>query len=331
MFPRYFALSLAFLPAAYGLKVAYSQDLPQGAGIENLALRPCGNALLTDNSGAHIYEVEPVAGSAPKLLHSFNGTHGASGITESSNPDEFFVVTGHYSFELQSPIPGSYAIHRLSFDNRGQPVVKQLSPLGVAQPNGLLHVPHTSDVLIADSYAGYIWKFNTVTLALTLYFDHPMLKPQAVSGLIFGVNGIKFSQEYLYFSNTNLGSIYRMRATGREDQLHGIPELVAQGTPADDFIIDDNGDIYLAQQLPANSLGYLSRSRFGMMPETIVGGPESNAVAGCTAVARAKPSFEQTQKLGRTLLVPVNGNLTAILNGDTTQRAKLGIVYLDQN
>ena len=90
-----------------------------GSEVENLALRPSGSAIATVYTFPHIYEVDVAEYSTPKLLHTFYNTSGACGIAASSEPDVYFVLTSNFSFETLSPVPGSYAIHRLSFDKGG--------------------------------------------------------------------------------------------------------------------------------------------------------------------------------------------------------------------
>jgi hypothetical protein len=136
----------------------------------------------------HIYEVMQSPDSTPRLLHVFENTTGTCGIAATSTPDVFFVVTGNFSFESLSPTPRSYAIHRLAFEKCGKPIVEEIAALGtIAQPNGMTAVPNTPYVLIADSYGGFVYRFDTETLQLTTYLDHPVLKPQPVAGIVFGM------------------------------------------------------------------------------------------------------------------------------------------------
>ncbi|KAI5458840.1 hypothetical protein BGZ63DRAFT_456610 [Mariannaea sp. PMI_226] len=258
--PRLLICHLALLfTSIHGLLITDSGAFPLGSEVENLVLRPSGSVIATVYTFPHIYEVGTAAKSKPRLLHTFRNTTGACGITTSSTPDVYFIITGNFSFETFAPVPGSYAIHRLSFEKCGRPIVRELAPLGdIAQPNGMIAVPNTPYVLIADSRGGFVYRFNTETLQLTKYFDNPLLKPVPVGGVAFGVNGIKLSRGYLYFSSTNQQIVARIKASGREPRLHGDSEIVAVKTPVDDFIVDDsNGDVYIAEQDPINGIGFL--------------------------------------------------------------------------
>lgn len=102
------------LPSAQGLSVEISQDFPLGSEVENLVLRPSGSVIATVYTFPHIYEVDVVEYSTPKLLHTFRNTSGACGIAASSEPDVYYILTGNFTFEDLSPVAGSYAMHRLS-------------------------------------------------------------------------------------------------------------------------------------------------------------------------------------------------------------------------
>lgn len=319
-----FCLMAILLPAVHGLLIEASRDFPLGSEVENLAIRPSGSVIATVYTFPHIYEVAPRANSTPKLLHTFPNTTGACGITASSTPDVFFVVTGNFSFQTFSPAPGSYAIHRLSFAKCGSPTVKQIAALGtIAQPNGIISVPNTPYLLIADSLGGFVYRFDTKTLQLTTYFDHPLLKPTG-SDIRFGVNGVKLSRGYLYFSNTNQQLVARIKATGTEAVLNGSPEIVAAPTPVDDFIVNDlNGDVYVVESSPVNGIGFVSKDAHGSAPVTIAGGPNTTALLGPTAAIWAKGA------VGKTLLVSATGGFEQFFTKNYTGGGKVAMVHLE--
>lgn len=328
-------LALCATLLVQGLKTTFSHDFPLGSAIENLVVRPSGAVLTTDNLKPHIFELSPTEGSDPKIIHTFPNAIGASGITATSSPDVYYVVTGHFNFTDLTPVPHTYAIHRVSIDRHSKVTSKELAPLDVGQSNGIIHVPNSPYVLIADSYKGFIYKFDTNTLKMTVYFDNEMVKPQPVQGITFGVNGLKFYGGYLYFSNTNRQFIARIKATGKEEQLQGAPEIVASQAPVDDFIIDEyNGDIYAALQSPLNGVGYLSHEKYGSVPQTIAGGPDSKDFLGTTAVTWAKGKHGRRPQNGRndprTLVVTVAGDFTQFVTGNFTQGGKVAMLHLDQ-
>jgi len=329
MLPRTFSpwlLVATLSPTIQSLLIESSQDFPLGSEVENLSLRPSGSVIATVYTFPHIYEVAPPFPDAtPKLLHTFPNTTGACGITASpSTPDVFFVVTGNFSFQTFRPTPGSYAIHRLSFSKCGRPIVKRIASLdAIAQPNGIVSVPNTPYVLIADSLGGFVYRFDTETLELTTYFDHPLLKP-TLDDIRFGVNGVKLSRGWLYFSSTNQQLVGRVKATGAEAVLVNVsPEIVATSTPVDDFVVDDlSGDVYVVESDPINGIGFVSKDAYGSVPVTIAGGPNTTVLLGPTAAVWAKGA------VGKTLLVSATGGFQQFFTGNYTGGGKVAVVHL---
>ena len=236
------------------------------------------------------------------------------------------MLTGNFSFQTFSPTPGSYAIHRVAFDAECDvPHVKKLADLpDISQPNGIVAVPDSSDVLIADTRGGFLYRFDTTTRKSTVYFDDPLLKPNSTQGILFGVNGVKFSHGYLYFSNTNKQIVARVKASGKEPVLRAKPEVVVTQTSVDDFTVDDrNGDIYTAEQTGVNGVGFVSRDSYGSSPEIIAGGSNSTAILTPTAVILAKGA------VGRTLLVSLVGDFMQFITGNFTGGGKIATVHLN--
>ena len=322
MLRQLFTFSFAALAqATSGAKIYHSKDYPLGSEVENIVVRPSGSILTTVYTYPRLYEVSPHADATPKIIHTFPNTHGACGITESAiKPDEYFVVTGNFSFQTLSPTPKSYAIHKVSFDGEcDTPIVKELAPLKeISQPNGMIHVPHSPAVLIADTRGGFIYRFNTETLKLDVYYDHPSLKaPNPEGGIIFGVNGVKFAKGYLYFSNTNQQFIARIKATGLESKLHGDPEIVAKDVPVDDFTVNpDNGDLYVADQGTTNGLGFLSHKKYGSVPDVLFGGQ----LLGPTAIALTKP-------YGQSVYVTVTGGFEQFATQNYTGGGRVEMIH----
>jgi hypothetical protein len=306
-------------PSPSNLTIKVVHEFPIGTWIENMALRPSGSVLAIDFSAPNIYEVPIDGNSESRLVHTFTNASGVSGIAESF-PDTFFVVTGNFSFSKFSPIPATYSVHRLDFDNcTDQPNVRFVGAIPtLIQPNGILSVPKTPYLLIADSIAGKVYRYNTETLDMAVYFDHPLLKP-AGTGIQGGVNGLKFSRGYFYFSNSNQEIVARVRVFGREYTPVGGPEVVASQTLVDDFIVNDyNGDIYLAEN-GLSELGFVS-GRGNGTPLVLAGSPNSTTLAGPTAALWVKGEE------GKSLLVSSTGGLSGYLQGINTVGGRISLV-----
>ena len=326
MFSRIIILLLtSLLTLAQCLTVSQSGEFTLGSEVENMVLRPSGSVLAVVYTFPHIFEVPVHANATPKLLYTFEDAHGVSSIAKSGIEDDvYFVVTGFFNFTSFTPVPDTYAIHRLYFDACGNAVVEDLAPLdAIQQANGMISVPGTPDVLITDCVGGFIYRFNTDTLELSTYFDDPLLKPQTVQGVTFGVNGIKLSRGDLYFSNTNKELVARLSATGNETTLMGTPQIVATNASFDDFIVNDyNGDLYFA--LNGNeALGFLPADSNETQPEIIYGGQNSTELLSPTAAIWAKG------KEGKELIVSISGDFTQFLTGNFTGGGRLVFVDLE--
>lgn len=309
------------VPSNLPIKVIH--EFPIGTWIENMALRPSGSVLAIDLSAPNIYEVPIDENCETRLVHTFTNTSGVSGIVESS-PDSYLVVTGNFSFAKFSAIAGTYAVHRLNFDERtDRPQVKFIGAIPtLIQPNGILSVPETPYLLIADSIAGKVYRYNTETLDMAVYFDHPLLKPAGTS-LQAGVNGIKFSRGYFYFSNTNQEIVARVRVSGRENTPIGDPEVVASQTLADDFIVNDyNGDIYVAEN-GINELGFVRGRGNGTTPVVLAGSVNGTELAGPTAALWARGGE------GKSLLVSSTGGIMGYLQGKDTVGGRISLVCVE--
>lgn len=173
-----------------------------------------------------------------------------------------------------------------------------------------------------------MYRFNTETLALTTYFDDPLLKPLASSApVLFGVNGIKLSRGFFYFSNTNQQIIARVPVSGPNAALVGTAVVIVKETPIDDFIVDEgNGDLYLAEN-GGNELGFVKGESFavnGTVPETILGGGSSTALLEPSAVIWAKGEE------GWTLVVTNSGPESQFLpNATFVGGGRITVVHLD--
>ncbi|KAH6662261.1 hypothetical protein B0J14DRAFT_610895 [Halenospora varia] len=304
-----------------------------GTFIENLVITPSGSILAIDFSAPNIYSLpfpntKLTNTAEAKLIHTFSNATGVSSISESEVLDVYFAITGSFNFSTFTPEPRSYALHRVDLRNcaggkkDGKAVVERIAGLETMKmPNGMLTIPQTPYILIADSIAGTIQRFDTAKGVLSTYLDHPLLKPAGTS-LQAGVNGIKLSRGYLYFSNTNQEIVARVKVSGRDASPTGEIEVVATGTLADDFIVNSkNGDLYIAQN-GLNSLGFLSTKGNGnsTVPVAIAGGVNSTDLLGPTAVVWAR-GME-----GRKLVVSTTGGVRQYLSGKFVAGGSIAVV-----
>lgn len=159
---------------------------PIGTFLENIAMRPNGTLLISSMLSGEIFYLDPNASNPqPTILkiHDFNsasssqppqsgedeggiyGTnHHAAAIIESSETPDLF-----YTFSGQNAKEGTWAIFTLDFRSFNSVDPSSVKVSGVAEVpdalwlNGATMIPHTSTVLIADSYLVQIFSYHVPT------------------------------------------------------------------------------------------------------------------------------------------------------------------------
>jgi hypothetical protein len=265
MIPKLSAIILTTLSVVQGRKpygvplpLAHSliAQFPKPSWIENIAVRPNGDLILTqltvtpEISNVTLYTIpRPFSPSpSPVPVHTFDGITNLFGIAESATtPDLFVLVGGNIP---NSSSAGLYLVWTIDFGSRHNrpPKITQVTHLNASLPNGLTAIPHRNAVLIADSFAGLTWHVNLATGVTSIAAQAPEMSPPLGSapGTV-GINGIKIFKGYLYWTHSALAIIYRVRldADGRRVQDAKV-ETVAKlnATFLDDFAIRDDGIIW---------------------------------------------------------------------------------------
>jgi sugar lactone lactonase YvrE len=259
-----------------------------GTWIENIAVRPNGDLLLTMLApNASLYTVKrPYAGSREfSLVHTFDGATGLLGITEICH--DTFALLSLNSLNATNAESGSTDVWVVSPRTRGVWDVKKAASLSdIVVPNGITSVPGSSAVLIADSIGGSVTRCDIRTGACTPILSGPEFAPVPNdSARPIGINGIHYRAGYIYWSHSGLVSIFR-----RQVDSEGYPvnnsgtELVGTINDVqfvDDFTEDAAGRFWAATYLN-NSVVLLERDGTS---EIVVGSPNESTVGGCTSAA----------------------------------------------
>ncbi|KAM0743409.1 hypothetical protein ACQRIT_003586 [Beauveria bassiana] len=244
--------------------------------VENMALRPNGNILLTTFDQARIYELDASNnGNPPRLVATLPDADVAIGIAETS-PDVFAVETGHLN-RTSWHLDGSGRIDTLDFtrlDCHGRPKVQTVAALPQAKlPNGMAALPmHSHLDLSADSITGTIYRTDTNTGNVDVAIQDPKLAPQVNPDpflKLIGVNGLQTHNGYLYVTSTSaqflgrykidpygsllseihMGTTWRLRETG---SVFGAvpPDSVSKVTIPQNgsayemaFLVDHDGEL----------------------------------------------------------------------------------------
>ncbi|CAJ2507615.1 Uu.00g088010.m01.CDS01 [Anthostomella pinea] len=325
-----FGLSLAMASPLHAVRAA-SLPLPSrtifqlnetDTWFENIAVRANGDLLVTMlQPAATVYTLKQPYSSSPEfsIVHTFDNANGTLGIVETS-PDVFLVVSGQFS-SLAVPVPGSLVAWELSLVDPEPTVREIVSFADIELANGLTKVPTDDDsniVLVADSVAGSVWRFdfNTGAHEVVLHTEEMAPVPNATT-ISLGINGVHFRDGYLYFSNSDLLTIYRVRF---DQQGYPAPnatvDIVAtiDAVPVDDFTIDRKGYLWAATNFDNKVVAI----RPDGSSVVVAGGLTELTVAGDTADA-----FGRTQDDFHVLYVVTGGGLASPVNGTITEPAKI--------
>jgi SMP-30/Gluconolactonase/LRE-like region len=237
------------LAVSYNARQIFQFPSKPFTSIENVALRPNGDLILTTTSAPTIYLLDPTqATPSAKLLYTFPDATSCLGITETSS-DVFAVVVGNVSLTTFGGVPGSFSIWSVNLGQSSTPIVKKIAAIPQAKIlNGLTHLPDNTDiVLAADSEAGIVYSLNIVSGVSAVAIQNSAFSPGA-KGL--GINGLHVdaANSNLYFTNSALGTFSHISINGNNGEATGAATVIAtaaEGENYDDFAIDSQGNFWI--------------------------------------------------------------------------------------
>lgn len=281
--------------------------------IENTHLRPNGQVLMTTFTNASLFSLDPTSSSpTAELVASFAPSTALTGITSVGN-DKFAVVGG---------VRGTYmytneTVYTCDFSTGPEPAIKVVATLPDAvMLNGMDSLPQNpSVVLIADSRVGAVWRVNTTDGNVAMAYQGDLLLPPENATVPIGINGLKISNGYVYFTNTAKNLFARIAVTD-DGVMHGEVETVAILVPGeeeydwDDFFIDASGEIAYMAQSP-NAVGRVTISTGEM--DVIAGvGNGSISLIGPTSVTLAEDGLTAYVSTRGMQSIGISGQLVEI-------------------
>lgn len=256
---------VGFIGLAVTAQAAYSSQLIYQfpnylQWVENMAVRPNGNILITTFDHAHIYELNPTSGEAPRLVAALPDADASIGIAE-IGPDVFAVEAGFLN-RSDYHLEGTGRIDILDFTclSKGLPRVKTAAHYSQAKlPNGMAALPLFSHILLsADSITGTIYRINTDTGVVDVALQDPKLAPMPNPDpflSLLGVNGLKIHGQYLYVTSSSEQFLGRYLIDAEGNPLQDLEIIMEYPTPRspDDFAVAQNGTIFGAVPLTSVS------------------------------------------------------------------------------
>lgn len=290
-FPSTLALGLASV-TSLGAAASPTRQLwnfTSYVDIENINLRPNGRVLMTTFSNASLYTLDPTSSNpTAELVAAFYPSTALTGIARVGS-DKFAVVGG---------VRGSYmytneTVYTCDFGLGPEPAIEVAATLpGAVMLNGMDSLPQNpAVVLIADSRAGAVWRVNTADGDVAVAYQDDLLLPPDNATVPIGINGLRVSGGYVYFTNTARNLFARVAVTD-DGVMHGGVETVAVLVPGedgyvwDDFALSASGEIAYMAQSP-NAIGRVVIGT-GQMDVIVGVGNDTMSLIGPTSVALAE-------------------------------------------
>ncbi|KAH6723665.1 hypothetical protein DL95DRAFT_447912 [Leptodontidium sp. 2 PMI_412] len=299
------------------LSTTLIHQFPLPTWIENLAIRSNGTILATLLTTPELYLIDPKAPPSATLVANFPEVSGLTGIIE-VQPDIFYIAGGNFNLATFANEAGSYWIWEVdmrSFDTDHQAKIRKVANLPEAGlPNGFeLLSRDRGIIMIADSEIGSVWKLNVKDGKHEIAIQVDEMKPPPPPGLPMGINGIKIRDGYLYWTNTGEKTFCRVRIDEYAKAV-GDVEVLERDTLVDDFVFDDQGNAWLAQNV-MNVIGVRKDTGGVVM---VAGAADQLTVAGATSC-----QFGRTEEDRNILYVATSGGLAAPINGTVVEGGKV--------
>lgn len=209
-----------FLP----LDVTQLYQYPKDSWFENLAVRANGQLLVSrlDTGYPSVIQFDPTNTTAPTTIFAWNATQyrGCLGISETV-PDVFYVILSAFQNSSFVKISGMNSIFKIDMNTfaqtegvvaRNATVTKLVDITESDSLNGMATVD-ASTILVGDIYNGWVYKVDTGTGNYSVAINDPNMKAPVGGTTTLGVNGLKIANSSLYWSNSALGSMYKINIT----------------------------------------------------------------------------------------------------------------------
>lgn len=300
--------------------------------LENIAVRANGDLLVTQLAPAPVLYTVKNPASKNAVLEPIYQWHETNvsillGVIETF-PDTFAVVAGNATANATG-YPGTFSVWQVKFDSLASstPRVRKLANVPAAKfLNGIIPLPEDpSIVLIPDSQFGLLFRLDTRTGVSKVIAQGPEFNPypeRQNKTVGFGINGVRIRDGYLYFTNSNLVAVYRVRITkdgyiaqGGKAPVELYADLSVATTFVDDFTFSADGTIWAVSN-DGNTI--VAAAPGGKVVKEVAGRRDQLTIAGGTAAA-----FGRGKEDKRVLYVSTAGGLDAPVNGTVVEPGKV--------
>lgn len=140
---------------------------------------------------------------------------------------------------VSSRDPAVHGIWRYDRDGNGS---RRAALPPESAPNGIT-IDRNGDLYVADSVYGTVWRVRKDATEATAWVSNPVIAPRPYIGMFPGANGIKIFDRAVYTVVSDTGRFVRIPI--QDDGRPGLPEVMAEGLPGDDFAFDVHGNVYM--------------------------------------------------------------------------------------
>jgi hypothetical protein len=195
--------------------VTQFQEFEKGTWIENIAVRSNGQIIVSLFDRPEIYIMDPSSpGSKPELVHKFVNATRLTGITEYA-PDKFAVMVG--TRVNDKDVVSTWTIDLSSIRGLKVKAIGGEIP-GVDLLNGLTAL-NRDTLLASDAFGGSVYRIDLKTGAAVSVLNDATMMP--------GVNGVRYSAPYLYYTNMIQGLFARIPIDPKTAAAIGPAEVIA--------------------------------------------------------------------------------------------------------
>lgn len=217
--------------------------IPGTPDLENLAVRHTGDILVTSVQSNILHQLNPKNGTSTPVVQIDNATS-ILGIAEIQK-DIFTIFASDYNTGEPPYTNTVWQINMTTFSskpNTSALVIPITTVPSAALLNGMAALS-PSILLGADSSAGNIYRIDLVSGRSSIASNSSTLTPIAPpSGLGIGVNGLKYSPPYLYYTSLDQ-AIFGRLPLSPSGYATGPAEVVVSNITGstDDFTISKDG------------------------------------------------------------------------------------------
>lgn len=235
---------------------------PNGGQAENIKPRLSGQLLVTINSAAELYQINPLVNQSGGLVHRFDGYTSLFGIVE-LQPDIFYVTAGNYTGAPDYyGFKGTFSVFKVDLRKIPDPAANQKS----VKVSNVVDIPQAqlldgfavfnaqNGLLVTgDTQTGTLYLIDVRRGTATAVLQDDLLagtSSERSAGLAhLGINGLKVYSGDVYFTNTAKGTYGKINGNCIGNSPCNPTIIANYNTYTDDLSFSAVGDQFISVPL----------------------------------------------------------------------------------